>query len=94
VDTESAGGVAVSDGHAYVADGWSGLRVIDISDPTIHIIVGTADTVSEYTEHYHQERNCREIGNRLIDSGLVGSGKIQRHQGLGGLLNYYYRRAA
>jgi hypothetical protein len=39
-----ARGVAVSGDYAYVADGWSGLQVIDISDPTTPTIVGTCDT--------------------------------------------------
>jgi putative transposase len=50
--------------------------------------------VMEYTEHYHRERNHQGIGNRLIDPRPGGSGEIHRHERLGGLLNYYYRRVA
>ncbi|MCK4415443.1 MAG: hypothetical protein KAY32_18050 [Candidatus Eisenbacteria sp.] len=50
--------------------------------------------VMEYTEHYHRERNHQGLGNRLIDPLEAGLGGIQRHERLGGLLNYYCRRAA
>ena len=45
VDTPgSAGGVAVAGTHAYVADGPSGLQVVDISNPASPAIVGSVDT--------------------------------------------------
>jgi transposase InsO family protein len=50
--------------------------------------------VAEYTEHYHVERNHQGIGNRLIDPQEAGSREIHRRDRLGGLLNYYYRKAA
>ncbi len=50
--------------------------------------------VMEYTEHYRNERNHQGIGNRLIDPLQAGSGEVQRHERLGGLLNYYFRGAA
>jgi hypothetical protein len=36
--------VVVRDGHAYVAAGDGGLRVVDISDPTSPIEIGYYDT--------------------------------------------------
>ncbi len=39
-----ADGVAVAGDHAFVADGTSGLQVIDISDPTNPTLAGTYDT--------------------------------------------------
>jgi hypothetical protein len=44
VDTPGeARGVAVSGSHAYVADGGSGLQVVDVSNPASPQIVGAAD---------------------------------------------------
>ena len=53
--------------------------------------------VTEYMEHYHVERNHQGIGNELIDEqrGRTNkSGDIERRQRIGGMLNYYYKRAA
>ena len=52
---------------------------------------------AEFVAHYHLERNHQGLGNRLISpESLVVSqqGDVARHERLGGLLNYYYRRAA
>ena len=53
--------------------------------------------VDEYIAHYHSERNHQGLDNRL----LVPIKRIARHSGsvtkrerLGGMLNYYDRRAA
>jgi transposase InsO family protein len=53
--------------------------------------------VKEYTEHYHIERNHQGLDNRLIEkpSGAVDmNSAVVRHERLGGVLNYYERRAA
>ena len=53
--------------------------------------------VKEYTEHYHVERNHQGLDNRLIEepSGVVDmNSAIVRRERLGGVLNYYERRAA
>ena len=53
--------------------------------------------VKEYTEHYHVERNHQGLGNRLIEKphGVVDmNSAVVRHERLGGVLNYYERRAA
>lgn len=45
VDTpDSACGVYVLDNYAYVADGFSGLQVIDISNPTTPGVIGSVNT--------------------------------------------------
>jgi len=44
VDTYDARDVHVVGGYAYVADGYAGLKVIDVSDPTSPRIVGSVDT--------------------------------------------------
>jgi hypothetical protein len=44
--------------------------------------------------HYHHERNHQGLDNQLImkeESDVSRTGAIQRRQGLGGMLNYYYR---
>ena len=54
----------------------------------------------EFVEHYHTERFHQGIGGQLIksqpgsanDNGSNGS--IARRSRLGGLLNYYHRKAA
>jgi transposase InsO family protein len=53
--------------------------------------------VTEYTEHYHLERNHQGLDNRLIEepSGAVDmNSAVVHHERLGGVLNYYERRAA
>ena len=44
IETDSAFGVSVVGGLAYVADGSSGLRVIDVSNPAAPVEVGSIDT--------------------------------------------------
>jgi transposase InsO family protein len=53
--------------------------------------------VKEYTEHYHLERNHQGLDNRLIEerSGVINmNSAVERRERLGGVLNYYERRAA
>jgi hypothetical protein len=58
-------------------------------------------TLKQYLEHYHSERNHQGIGNQLIETqtevqqelNLEESIPIERHQRLGGMLNYYQRAA-
>ena len=53
--------------------------------------------IHNFVVHYHTERNHQGLENRLItpEPGRVGStGPVQRHERLGGMLNYYYREAA
>jgi putative transposase len=52
--------------------------------------------VKEYTEHDHFERNHQGLDNRLIEElpGVVDmDSAVVRHESLGGVLNYYERRA-
>ncbi len=53
--------------------------------------------VKEYTEHYHFERNHQGLNNELIekpsDEPNMG-GAVECQERLGGVLKYYYRRAA
>jgi transposase InsO family protein len=49
----------------------------------------------DYEAHYLEERNHQGVGNELIDAVLGDAeGIVARRERLGGLLNYYYRRAA
>jgi len=51
----------------------------------------------EFLSYYHAERNHQGLNNRLIDPEYeVGqvAGRIKRRERLGGMLRYYYRRAA
>jgi len=55
------------------------------------------NAVKEYLNHYHEERNHQGLDHRIIQPGEEvgqGDGEIERCQRLGGLLNYYYRKAA
>jgi hypothetical protein len=59
--------------------------------------LGGLPAASEFTVHYHRERNHQGLNNKLIcpDPGLVrDGGEVKRRKRLGGLLNYYYRTAA
>ena len=53
--------------------------------------------IHEYVQHYHLERNHQGLENRLIDPlTKVGSadGAVACRERLGGMLKYYYRKAA
>ena len=53
--------------------------------------------VKDYTEHYHQERNHQGLDNEFIEKVTAGpkmDGTVACRERLGGILNYYYRRAA
>jgi transposase InsO family protein len=56
--------------------------------------------VSEYVVHYHRERNHQGVGNRLLTPAeqavrpANSNAPVERREQLGGLLNFYYRRAA
>ena len=52
---------------------------------------------AEFMAHYHSERNHQGLDNVLIfpePEHAGGEGEVHRRQRLGGLLNYYYRKAA
>ncbi|RKZ13148.1 hypothetical protein DRQ53_13765 [bacterium] len=51
--------------------------------------------IAEYVAHYHDERSHQGIGNEIV-SGTAPQrvGEIEVSERLGGLLNYYHRRAA
>jgi transposase InsO family protein len=53
--------------------------------------------VKEYTRHYHFERNHQGLNNELIEKSsdeLHVNGAVECRERLGGVLKYYYRRAA
>jgi hypothetical protein len=55
------------------------------------------NAVREFLAHYHCERNHQGMGNRILVSGdEVGRtlGDVECRERLGGLLRYYYRKAA
>jgi putative transposase len=55
------------------------------------------NAIREFVAHYHLERNHQGLGNRLIvpmETTAERTGAVERRQRLGGLLNYYYRKAA
>jgi transposase InsO family protein len=49
--------------------------------------------INEYVSHYHSERAHQSLGNAIIEPLPQGSGEIECHERLGGLLKFY-RRAA
>ena len=52
-------------------------------------------TIAEYAGHYHDERTHQGIGNQIVSGARPQSeGSVEVRERLGGLLNYYYRRAA
>ena len=51
----------------------------------------------EYVAHYHTERNHQGVENRLLKPTATVSSinePSRRRERLGGILNYYYRKAA
>jgi putative transposase len=55
------------------------------------------NAVRQWVLHYHGERAHQGLDNRLIEPGTEAgraTGEVECHERLGGLLNYYYRRAA
>ena len=53
--------------------------------------------IAAFLDHYHVERNHQGLNNQIIDSGdEVGQvvGEIECREQLGGMLRYYYRKAA
>ena len=55
------------------------------------------EAVSQFVEHYHQERNHQALKNKIIwpeFREFPADGLVHRRKRLGGLLNYYYRKVA
>ena len=53
--------------------------------------------VAEFLSHFHAERNHQGLGNRLIEPGEevgITAGDVACRERLGGMLRYYYRKAA
>jgi transposase InsO family protein len=51
--------------------------------------------IAEYAPHYHDERTHQGIGNEIVSGAIPqGGGAVEARERLGGLLKYYYRRAA
>jgi hypothetical protein len=52
---------------------------------------------ADFMAHYHSERNHQGLDNALIcpePERPGGEGEVHQRERLGGLLNYYYRKAA
>jgi transposase InsO family protein len=66
-------------------------QMLLLGEGSLHVVL------SQYLEHYHQERNHQGLGNRLIatepDWGRH-RGPVGRRERLGGLLSYDYRETA
>lgn len=59
-------------------------KIIPLGEHHLRVVV------SEYTKHYHLERNHQGLGNRLIENSgnrLRGQGPVNRRERLGGVLN-------
>ena len=73
-----------------------------LKDECLHRIIffgerSLRNAVREFLVHYHGERNHQGLDNQLIESSdEVGctTGEIACRERLGGMLRYYYRRAA
>jgi putative transposase len=55
------------------------------------------NAVQQFVSHYHAERNHQGLDNRIIEPGADvrrTTGDIACRERLGGMLRYYYRRAA
>ena len=55
------------------------------------------NAVGEFLIHYHSERNHQGLHNQLIQPEAVAAGskgEVDCRNRLGGMLRYYYRKAA
>ena len=53
--------------------------------------------IQEFISHYHAERNHQGLNDKLIEpENEIGhiKGQIESRERLGGMLRYYYRKAA
>jgi putative transposase len=52
--------------------------------------------IGDFVEHYHSERNHQGLGNAIPFPSTATSpnGRVCRRERLGGLLNFYARKAA
>ena len=60
---------------------------------------GLRRALNEFVAHYHEERNHQGKDNLLLfppaqPSSSPGGGAVECKQRLGGMLKYYYRKAA
>jgi len=71
-----------------------------VKDECLHRMVlfgEIGNAVREFLIHYHEERNHQGLDNQLIESGdevNCTTAEIACRERLGGMLRYYYRRAA
>jgi transposase InsO family protein len=76
--------------------------VLSIKSEALHRIMILGEdhlrrVVREYMAHYHTERPHQGLGGALIEPdarAVAPSGEVACRQRLGGLLRYYYRKAA
>jgi transposase InsO family protein len=80
-----------------IAERWIRSIKDEVFDQMILFGPGALDRVlREYEAFHNRERNHQGVGNRLIAAGGGEGGldgPVQVRERLGGLLNYYYRRA-
>jgi len=56
---------------------------------------GLVQAITEYVDHYHEERSHQGIGNERISRAAPQiEGIVDVRERLGGLLKYYHKRAA
>ena len=62
------------------------------------VFVGQASldrAIAAYVAHYHEKRSHQGIGNEIVSGAMPQRiGQVEVSERLGGLLNYYHRRAA
>lgn len=64
-------------------------RVIPLGERHLRWVIG------EYVKHYHLERNHQGLGNELVERPPeAGRGPVACRERLGGMLKFYYRKAA
>ena len=64
-------------------------QMISVGKPSLD------QAIKEFVRYYHDERSHQGIGNRIVSGVEAQSvGSVEVSQRLGGLLDYYHRRAA
>ena len=72
---------------------WGYCRIQGALSNLGHNVARTA--IREFMAHYHLEGNHQGLDNRVLAPvEIIATGVVQKWERLGGLLNYYYRKAA
>ena len=80
-----------------VAERWvKSVKVEALSRLVLFSQASLRQTLRDFLEHYHKERNHQSLENRLLfpeEAWPQAEGEIRSRERLGGLLRFYHRKA-